>query len=393
MIKNKKFIIAVTIFASCLGVSRIVARYVFTKSDSKDLSGTVDVKDRTYTTYDILLKAGYENASCTVTDFYGNNVSQNYVTNFFVAENDDNTYATDVTDSNGNHFVKLKKYYINMSQDTSGGDEDGVITYKLSHTKVDDTYFVCPYFYDKDGNEIDYAYYGKYKGNVTNGKLCSKAGVTPTFSTIIDDFRTYARANGDQYHQTDWCTVFTAQIMFMCYYKSTDAASKITYQYYSANTGTGTQVLGIENIVGGGFEFIDGVQLRFVTNVSPFKLNVSWENKISAYSNNMTNNTVDIGGYVNGYSGYYIKHMNYVKDSPILSLFPKEFTDETTSSSDKYYCSTFWFHNSNPDTRVVYWGAHWPDLDDYGPFYLYCIYSWNNDYTYIGSRLHTKKLC
>ena len=73
MTKNKKIIALTAIFACSLCVSSMAANYVFVKSDSESADGNVDVKDRKY--YDILLKAGYANASCTVRDSGGNNVS------------------------------------------------------------------------------------------------------------------------------------------------------------------------------------------------------------------------------------------------------------------------------------------------------------------------------
>ena len=385
MLKNKKTRIATTIFISCLTISTMSSSYVFAKSASGAKHFVADVKDRTFT-YDIILKAGYENASCSVKDTYGNDVSQTDVQNFFVKD-------LDVTDSYGNHFVKLKKYYVSMSQDTSGGDEDGVITYKLANVKVDDTYFVCPYFYDKDGNEIDYAYYGKYKGyydsNADTKKLCSISGVAPTYSTDIDTYRTYAKANGEQYHQTDWCAVFTAQIMFMCYYKTSKADDKITYRTYGNKTGIGVQVLGIEDIVGNGYEVVDGVQVRQDTNSS--SVTVSWENNIGSYSASMTNNETEIGNYVNGYSGYYVKHMNYVSGNPILSLFPKEFSDNSRGYAT-YYCDEFYFNNtSGGNPRLIYWGAY-GSSNGRGLFTLYCRNAWSSSGDIIGSRLHAKKL-
>ena len=387
MLNNKKTIIATTIFISCLTVYTMSSMYVFTKSASVTKYAIADVKDRTFT-YDIIFKAGYEDASCSVKDAYGNDVSLTDVQNFFVED-------LDVTDSYGNHFVKLKKYYVSMSQDTSGGDEDGVITYKLASAKVDDKCFVCPYFYDKDGNEIGYAYYGKYKGNVADSKLCSKSGVVPTYKGTIDTYRSYARANGNQYHQTDWCSVFTAQIMFMCAYKTTKFEAKVTSRESESETGSGTQVLGIEDIVGNGYEIVDGLQIRYTANTNLDVVNVSWENKISAYSDNMTNNTVDIGEYVNGYSAYYIKHMNYVNGSPVLSLFPKEFTDQASQASSykKYYCDKFYFDNSSEENpKFVYWGSYASTKYVTGLFLLNCNYNWTYWSSLVGSRLHTKKL-
>ena len=320
----------------------------------------------------ITLKAGYEDASCSVTTANGNEASQDYVENFFVNNED-------VEDTYGNHFVELNKYYINMSQDS-----DGVITYKLANMKIDDTYFICPYFKDKDGNEINYAYYGKYKGNVTNGKLCSKAGVIPTYSTTIDDFRTYARANGDQYHQTDWCTVFTAQIMFMCYYKTTKADDKITYRSYGGSIGSGTQVLGIEDIIGNGLEVVDGVCFYSASSLSSCA--VAYDEKISDYKATTTTNKTTLTG-ASGSSGKYISKMYYVNGKPALSIFPKALS----GSSSTYYCDSFFYLTSSSTASLISWGAD-GSYGIYGLFCLSCEYSWSRTSGDFGSRLHCKIL-
>ena len=372
MLKNKKFIFIISTFICCLCISNMVSRYVFTKSASYSIDGTVDVKDRTFGVTDIILKVGYKDTSCVVQDADGNDISKDVIKDFFV-ENED------VTDKYNNHFVQLKRYYVSMSQDTSGGDEDGVITYKLAKTKKDSSYFVCPYFKDKDGSEIPYAYYGKYKGYVdSNYRLCSTSVDNPYptnyVSNPIENFRTYARKNGDQYCTTDWCAVFTVQIMMLCYYKTTNTRIKY-YQRIDINKiGLGDVAdrlcLGIEDIVGNGVECVDGMQLKYENN----KLTLLYENNISAYSSSITNNETDISYLLKlkklNDTDYncFIKHMNYVSGSPILSLFPKEYNqnDSFTESYSEYYCNRFYLYSFDNDTiKYADWGS-------YGTTYLYC---------------------
>ena len=305
MLKLKKFGIIIA-FSSTLCVSCIAANYVYTKSAKTETNGSVIVENRIY---NLILKAGNQDATCSVTDSDGNSVNQKDVINFFV-------HNKNVADSNGNHFVRLRKYYISMSQSS-----DGCITYKLSTTKLDNTYFVCPYFYDKDGNEIEYAYYGKFKGCVIDDKLCSKSGVTPTYNKSIDAFRTYALANGDQYHQTDWSAVFTTQIMLMCIYKTTNMDNILkNIRGTLCDTGTGTQILGIEDIVGNGLEFVDGLVFR--GNKSLANCSVSWGDKISDYKADITTNQTTLTG-ATGTSGGYISKMYYSSGKPGIIYFSK----------------------------------------------------------------------
>ena len=293
------------------------------------------------------------------------------IIDFFVAD-------TDVTDSLGNHFVKLKKFYVLITQES-----DGTLTYKLSHYKVNSNYFLNPYFKDKDGNEIDYAYYGKYKGYVSSSKLCSKSGVTPTYSTTIDNYRTYARNNGANYHQTDWCAVFTAQIMLMCVYATTQATNILTYRSYGSSTGSGTQILGIEDIIGNGYEDVDGVVFRSGTSLAASS--VSWADKISDYASGITTNQTTLTG-ATGSSGSYISKMYYVSGKPALSIFPKTLS----GSSSTYYCDTFYYNSSN-SPNLCYWGA-FGSRDSDGLFFLRCGSAWSYTDSYIGARLHSKSL-
>ena len=297
--------------------------------------------------------------------------TQEVMTKFFVAD-------TDVTDSLGNHFVKLKKFYVSITEES-----DGTLTYKVAHTKLDDTFFLNPYFKDKDGNEIDYAYYGKYKGYVSSSKLCSKSGVTPTYSTTIDNFRTYARNNGANYHQTDWCAVFTAQIMLMCVYATTQATNILTYRSYGSATGSGTQILGIEDIIGNGYEDVDGV--CFYGGSALGSCAVAYDEKISDYKATTTTNKTTLTG-ASGSSGY-IKTMYYASGKPALSIFPKT----TGGSSSTYYCDYFYMGSSSGSAYLSFWGAYGAD-DCYGLFFMRSDGSWSGTGSRIGARLHSKSL-
>ena len=299
--------------------------------------------------------------------------TQDDVTNFFV-EN------TDVTDSLGNHFVKLKKFYVSITEES-----DGSLTYKVAHTKLDDTYFLNPYFKDKDGNEIDYAYYGKYKGNVSSSKLRSVSGVKPTYATNIDDYRTYARNNSANYHQTDWCAVFTAQIMCMVAYATTQAENILSYRSYDSSTGSGTQIFGIEDLIGNGFEVVDGVCFNGATALS--SCSVAWDDKISDYKATTTTNKTILSGASGSYNRWvYITKMYYVSGKPALSIFPKT---AGSGSATTYYCDAIYFSNSTQ--RSVWWGADKAN-SNYGLFCLSCDHPWANTYSDLGSRLHSKSL-
>ena len=287
---------------------------------------------------------------------------------FFVANED-------VTDSNGNHFVQLKKFFVKIL------GTDYVTGYQVSHAKIDDSYILCPMFYDKDGNEIDYAYYGKYKGYIENNKLYSQSGKTPTYSTHIDNFMTYARNNGsDEYYATDWVTAFTAQIMFMIVYASTKYEDYFTIRLYgseTSNTDNTSTFLGIEDMVGNGYEFL--------VNVS--KLSNYGQIYYKDYIGEWIAGAITSGNYFSGILtkwGYQSKHF-YNKDKLIATIFP----NETSGSVTTFYCDRYDY--SYDVGQLIYWGAGGSN-SMYGLFYICCYRTWNNYPDNVGSRLCAKKL-
>lgn len=285
---------------------------------------------------------------------------------FFIANED-------VTDSNGNHFVQLKKFFVKIL------GTDYVTGYQVSHTKIDDSYILCPMFYDKDGNEIDYAYYGKYKGYVASNKLYSQSGKTPTYSTTIDNFMTYARNNGsNEYYAIDWATAFTAQIMFMIVYASTKYDAFFTYRSPGSTTSSGetaSTFLGIEDMIGNGFEFL---------------VNVSKESGgkfyYKDYIGDWSSGAITSGNYFDKATtsmNYQSKHL-YNADKPIATMFPSEVKGSATT----FYCDQYYYDAS---AQLAIWGAD-SASNAYGLFCLLCFYAWSFTDDNLGSRLCAKKL-
>lgn len=280
----------------------------------------------------------------------------------------------DVTDANNNHFVALKKFYMKVTT-----NDDGSQKWQVSKEKVDDSYFLCPYFYDKDGNEIEIAYYGKYKGSVSSNILKSVTGVSPTYSTTGDNFRTYARntsVDNYDYHQTDWATVLLAQCMFMIVYATTKYDSVFTMRYSGTNTGTNTQTFfGIEDMVSNGYEFVDGITYSNGT--------CYYKDFVGQYSGQITSGN-SISGITTG-NDYQKTKMN-ISGKPVSLIFPQTIGgSETTYLCDRFSGST------SSSSRSTWWGSD--SANAYGGlFYLNCYYGWAPTLSYYGSRLHTKKL-
>ena len=126
----------------------------------------------------------------------------------------------------------------------------------------------------------DKFYLGAYKGYVNSSKLRSLSGKTPTVSTTIGNFRTYAQNNGSGYDQSAFYQLVYRQCMYLLKYKNLDSQTALGYGYsnednsYKLNTGgtntkgmdfgetTGTyqmKLFGIEDFWGNVWELIDGI--------------------------------------------------------------------------------------------------------------------------------------
>jgi hypothetical protein len=102
---------------------------------------------------------------------------------------------TDVTDSFGNVFVRIPKFYI---EKTAIGNAR---TWRISKRPFGNAYL--PYcFRNSTGAILPYVDVGKYNAGLSSGSaLTSASGVYPLINTNIVNFRTYARNNGSGYQQ------------------------------------------------------------------------------------------------------------------------------------------------------------------------------------------------
>ena len=96
-----------------------------------------------------------------------------------------------VTDTLGNVFVRIPKFYIKKT------DGVGVKTWQVSKTKHDSNYYLPWCFWDFQNNrELPYVDFGKYTASLGAGnKLESKPGVPPLVNTNIVNMRTFAHNN------------------------------------------------------------------------------------------------------------------------------------------------------------------------------------------------------
>ena len=305
-----------------------------------------------------------------------------------------------VTDSYGNAFVRVPKFYIRKTQNKP------LSTWQVSSVKQGDDWYLPKCFYDFDTKkELDYVDVSRYEGSIVSGKLQSKTGVMPTGKTDINDFRTSATAlnvDGKKgYHLWDVHTLDALQVLFTIEFATLDSQSIMKGNEHSSSaiiTGTTDSVKGSSGFVTSGsasmaYRGIENLygNLAMLTD----GLNIS---KLSLYScDDATKYVSDTFMYpyykvsyplIFGYGN--ITGLGFDKEHP-------EVTAPTSFNSDEF--NTYYHDKGYAGSSgicVVHTGGGWNWHDGYSG--LWCWYGIsssihaNSGVTSIGSRLLKKAL-
>jgi hypothetical protein len=140
----------------------------------------------------------------------------------------------EVTDSNGNVFIYIPKFYVKYTKNANG-------TYKhqISGCRYDG--FVT-LFCDGKGNEIDYVLVGKYEGSGSASKIYSKSGQTVLVNITLPNFRKGCVANGAGYQQYDFLIDAIIKELFLVEFATTNSQSIM--RGYTASTNTAALITG-----------------------------------------------------------------------------------------------------------------------------------------------------
>lgn len=134
----------------------------------------------------------------------------------------------EVTDAEGNIFIKIPKFYTKITKNSNG-------TYKhqISGVRYDgyNTLFI-----DGKGNEIDYILVGKYEGSGSSSKVYSKSGQTVLVNITQANFCAGCKANGEGYQQYDFLIDLIIKELFMIEFATTNSQSIMTGYTNSSNT-------------------------------------------------------------------------------------------------------------------------------------------------------------
>lgn len=176
-----------------------------------------------------------------------------------------------VTDDYGNEFVAFPDMYFRVGVDSSRRITDIAVS-GIAHDTG--TWYKVPAFW-----------YGRYGAYLNGTLLESKSGLTRTASTTRANFRTYAKNNGDGYHQLDlyhhtvmmflwwieWATKNSQNIMTGCISGSGTTGGTTTMPTGGTDaltTPSGYELTRrqmryhyIEDFIGNYMEFVDGVYM------------------------------------------------------------------------------------------------------------------------------------
>lgn len=307
-----------------------------------------------------------------------------------------------VTDSYGNAFVRVPKFYIRKTQDKN----KPLSTWQVSLVKQGDDWYLPNCFYDFDNKkELDYVDVSRYEGFIESGHLKSKSRVNPTNNVDINDFRTAATAlnvDGKKgYHLWDVHTLDALQVLFTIEFATLDSQSIMKGNTDNTgnslmNTGATDEVKGssgfvtsgatpmtyrgIENLYGNLAMWTDGLN---VSNLSLY----SCDDATKYVSDTFTYPYYKVSYPLISTNGQNITGLGFDKEHPGV-------TAPTSFNSDSYntYYHDYGYVNGSGN-YVVYTGGSWSwSAGGSGLWFWYGVLSSTNAVSDVGSRLLKKAL-
>ncbi len=306
-----------------------------------------------------------------------------------------------VTDSYGNAFVRVPKFYIRKTQDKN----KRLSTWQVSLVKQGDDWYLPNCFYDFDNKkELDYVDVSRYEGSIISGKLQSKTGVTPTNNQSIVQLRSSAVANNTDgkkgYHLWDVHTLDALQVLFTIEFATLDSQSIMKGN--TDNTGTSLINTGATDNVKGSSGFVtSGATPMTYRGIENLYGNLAmWTDGLNI-SNLSLYSCDDATKYVSDtftYPYYKVGYPLSPRNGNITGLgFDKEHpgvTAPTSFNSDSYntYYHDYGYANGSSN-NVVYTGGGWVWFAGISGLWYWCGLNSSTDAdSGVGSRLLKKAL-
>lgn len=293
----------------------------------------------------------------------------------------ENGTAADITSGNaGDVMIEIPKIYYKFSKDSTyyyiqiaNEQEDGFSDWSFSYKGVIKDKF----------------YVGAYHGCNLSSKLRSLSGKSPLTSKTLNNFRTYAQANGSGYEQLPLNKLILLQILFLIMFRHKNGQSVLGRGYVDGNSAAIST--GATNAKGRCWGETTGKYQMCFMNIEDFWGNVL--DRIDGFYIDESGNRKVSDGYFSStdFSHYTTISTNSSSISGYISKIECNeklgfVTTEASGSETTYFCD---YGNADVGSggRVPSFGGNWNDGSNAGPFQLYCSSSLSFSNGNVGGRL------
>ena len=267
----------------------------------------------------------------------------------------------EVNDEYGNIFIKIPTLYRKVTKyDYSQLSGGSIRDFKISTTKVDETYEPYSVFVDADNNILPYVYIGKYASGdlyAADGLMTSKprdTGEEPALAEI-DVMRSAARANGPGYQQFDWqfqkLFVDLALILNNRGVNFQNGASEITECLGVCDLNYPVWVDGVRGMADSDSSLLTWRIATTPTHYADYTDN-DWYKDIDAYQRPAWNsNWLNPDGFMTA----EITALGYDEDYPFFNYPAKvDGSASITAKYNTYYCDEYFAHDYDDESRLIH---------------------------------------
>ena len=240
--------------------------------------------------------------------------------------------------------------------------------------------------------DCDKIYYSAYLGYVDSNNLYSRSEVSPTVSTSLIDFRTYAANRGTGYGLESFFPRTLMQCLYVIMYKNLDSQTALgqgltsvsvkantggtnsqSFCYGTTNGSNQVKFLGVEDFWGNVYGWLDGIYCDSSRNIK-----TDYRNSVftGTDGNNFQFSTAT--GASRNYFGYINKIMG-----TNTTGFVKDYNNNTDGNTSTYFADYGWVSSG----CFGCCGGYWADGANAGAFYLFLSRSASSAYSAIGARL------
>ena len=218
--------------------------------------------------------------------------------------------------------------------------------------------------FNKAGVDKDAFYVGVYHAYASGSKLYSSSGKTATVNTTLTNFRNYAVARGTGYQLWSFDMVEYIQACYCLVFQHRDSQSTVGYGYvassgqiatgqanlwgmnfgYTTNQTNAVKCLGIENLWGNLWAWVDGLYIDGNLNVTKAVNNTGFSDTGVGYKT--------IGSHKGWASAWY--NMKQVAATNDNKFFPAV-TGGSTSYNEYYFDGQY----CGVANRCAFFGGHW----------------------------------